>query len=75
MEALIIILVVAMLYFVIGRKCPDAWDGTDIDGGTYGRKAVKKRTRKKTDRAKKLPKTVRKKTPKRKVTKRKTKRK
>ena len=82
MEYLIIVMVVAMMYFVIGCffKGGDSWDGTDIDGGLYGRKmkmgtkAVKKRTRKSTSRAKALPKTVKKKTTKRK-TKRKTKKK
>jgi len=78
MEALIIILVVSMLYFIIpSRKelLSDEWDGSDIDGGIYTGvtkklKAVKKKTRKRT---KVLPKKVKKKVAKRKVTKRKTK--
>ena len=82
MEYLIIVMVVAMLYFIIGCffKGGESWDGSDIDGGLYGKKmvmgkkAVKKRTRKSTSRAKALPKTVKKKTTKRK-TKRKTKKK
>ena len=76
MEYLIIILVVSMLYFIIPSKkeiLSDQWDGTDIDGGTYGGdtpKVVKKKTRKRT---KVLPKKVKKVVKKKKVTKRKTK--
>ena len=78
MEALIIILIVSMLYFIIPSKkelLSDQWDGSDIDGGIYKGitkkpKAVKKKTRKRT---KVLPKKVKKKVAKRKVTKRKTK--
>jgi len=79
MEYLIIVMVVAMLYFVIGCffKGGDSWDGTDIDGGLYGKKmkmgtrAVKKRTHKSTARDK----TKKKKTTTKRKTKRKTKKK
>ena len=37
MECLIIILVVSMIYFIFpSSKKEDQWDGSDIDGGTYG---------------------------------------
>jgi len=63
MECLIIILVVSMIYFIFPSKS-DRWDGSDIDGGTYGvtdtnyitpefpYEAVKKKTKRKTAKAK-----------------------
>jgi len=75
MEYLIIIMVVAMLYFVINfNRDDDGWDGSDIEGSIKyikkivpEKKAVKKRTRKSTARDKTQKKKV--------TTKRKTKRK
>ena len=88
MECLIIILVVSMIYFIFpSKRREDQWDGSDIDGGTYGiadfnyntptfpfNEVVKKKTNKKTEKSKPLPKKVKKKTVKKK-TKRKTKKK
>ena len=79
MEYLIIIMVVAMLYFVINfNRDDDKWDGSDIEGSRKyikkivpEKKAVKKRTRKSTARDK----TQKKKTTTKRKTKRKTKKK
>jgi hypothetical protein len=76
MECLIIILVVSMIYFILpSNRKKEQWDGSDVDGGTYGvadfnyntptfpyDEVVKKKTKKKTDKAKPLPKKVKKKT-------------
>ena len=85
MECLIIILVVSMIYFIFPSR-KDTWDGSDIDGGTYGvadfnyqtpaglfpyDEVVKKKSRKKTDKSKPLPKNVKKKKTKKRTTKKK----
>ncbi len=77
MECLIIILVVSMIYFILpSNRKKEQWDGSDVDGGTYGvadfnyntptfpyDEVVKKKSiKKKTDKAKPLPKKVKKKT-------------
>ena len=76
MEYLIAIGVAVMIYILIPKRDDDAWDGSDIDGGSRKyikkivpvKKAVKKRTRKSTARDKTKKKKVT-------TTKRKTKRK